>query len=358
MARRTTKRGATRVADYPEPRTQEEILGDSLVINVTDEERRQFFQWVRDFSGSRKLGPPGVRACYYHLRDKPWSFIRPDYEIKNPDGSTRKQVQWSRWVKVNLIAARKLWLAGDRGHGAIDPDMLDDDGSPDIQGWATHDRVEEWADSIPKLQLDPWEGQANRVLVLCEKTGMRGIVQSACRPTRADFMCTRGDATMKQKSNCGKWAANVKAQGLEPVVLYAGDHDMQGVNMDKTWVRDVAEIDSVTRVAITLEQARERELPMESAKDKMHFGSSLSAARKGQNEKIQKYIDRHGPDMIELNALVVDSEFDLRNIIREAIDEHIDRDVWDEREGATEGPTERVGELIEQLRDELEETDE
>ena len=94
------------------PRSQDEILvakNGKFVISVTDEERREFLQHVRDFSGSRKLGPPGIRACYYHLRDKPWSFVVPDYKTKNPDGSEKK-VLWSEWVKSNLGKARKLWL--------------------------------------------------------------------------------------------------------------------------------------------------------------------------------------------------------------------------------------------------------
>jgi hypothetical protein len=230
-------------------RTQKAILGDRLIIKVTTEERNQFLQWVRDFSDSRELGPPGIRACYYHLRDKPWSFIVPDYEIKNTDGSARKHVSWSRWVKENLGDARKLWLAGERGPDALDPDLLDDDGDAEIQSWTIHDSVENWLLDVPELQLDPWEGQPERVLVVCEKAGMRGIVESACEPTRTGFMCCGGDASMKQKSNVGKWAARAKEEGLEPVILYAGDHDMQGVNMDRTWVRDVADVETVARVA-------------------------------------------------------------------------------------------------------------
>lgn len=335
------------------PRSQAEILGDKFIISVTDEERRQFLQWVRDYSNSRKLGRPGVRdAGYYHLRDKPWSFIRPDYEIERPDGSIKK-VLWSDWTKNQLIKARKLWIAGGRGPDALDPDLLDDDGDASIQGWKTHASVEEWTYDIPELHLDPWEGQPKRVLVLCEKAGVRGIVEDACRPTRTNFMCCGGDAHLKQKQNVGQWAAAVKKRGLEPIILYAGDHDMQGVNMDRTWVRDVAEIDSVTRVAITLEQARKYNLPTESAHDKMHGGAGISPQRTGQNTKIQNYIDEHGGEMIELNALLERDEFLLRDIIRDEIAKHIDRDIWGERQKEIEEPTSRISEVIDELREEL-----
>jgi hypothetical protein len=340
---------------FGSPRSQAEILvvkRGKLVINVTEAERRQFLQWVRDFSNSRELGRPGVRACYYYLRDKPWSFIVPDYETVNPDGS-KKSVLWSDWVKDNLIKARKKWLAGDRGPDALDPDLLDDDGDSDLVRWRLHEDVDAWLDDIPALDLDPWEGQSRRVLVLCEKAGMHGIVESACRATRIDFMCCGGDASMRQKQNVGKWVAEVEEQGLQPVILYAGDHDMQGVNMDRTWVRDVAEIESVTRVAITLEQARARGLPMENARDKLHEGENLSDAQKGQNTKIENYIAEHGEDMVELNALVVVNEFDLRDIIRNAIVEHIDIDVWNKRQEEVRKPTERISDAIDQLRDEL-----
>jgi hypothetical protein len=361
MARRTTKMAAvTGVADHTDPRTQEEILvakKGKLVISLTPEERLQFLQWTRDFSGSRVLGPPGVRAVYYYLRDKPWSFIVPDYEKENPDG-TKKLVQWGRWVKENLIDARKLWLAGDRGPWALDPDLLDDDGDSDIVEWSLDDDVDAWAQSIPELDLDPWVGQPKRVLVLCEKAGMKAIVDSACLHTRTGSMCCGGDASMKQKSNVGKWAATWKDDDIEPVILYAGDHDMQGVNMDVTWARDVAEVDSVIRVAITLEQARERGLPMESARDKMHEGANISSAQKGQNKKIQEYIDAYGEDMVELNALVADSEIVLRDIIRDAIAEHIDHVIWGERKEEIREPTERVTALIDELQSQVSEDDE
>ncbi len=338
------------------PRPQDEILviqKGKLVIQVTDEERRQFLQWVRDYSEARVLGPPGVRDCYYYLRDKPWSFIEPDYKTENPDG-TKKQVLWGTWVVNTLITARKKWLAGDRGPDAFDPDLLDDDGDHDIRGWSFHDDVDDWAHSIPQLRLDPWEGQAVRALVLCEKLGLRSIVENACGRTRTDFLCTGGDASIRQKLNVGHWCRRVRDGGQEPVVLYAGDHDMQGVGMDARWVRDVAEVDSVTRVAITLEQARERNLPMESAYDKMHTGRSLSAQQKGQNSKIQEYIDRYGPDMVELNALTATNEIALRDIIRAAIAEHIDADIWAERQDDIEEPMQRVSELIDQLQEEIE----
>jgi hypothetical protein len=272
---------------------------------------------------------------------------------KNPDG-TEKVVHWSDWVKNTLLKARKNWLAGDHGPDALDPDLLDDDGDADIREWTTHASIDDWNSSVPELQLDPWEGQPRRVIVLCEKAGMRGVVESACYPTSTNYMCCGGDASMKQKSNVGKWAAKVKDAGLEPIVLYAGDHDMQGVNMDKTWVRDVAEIDSVTRVAITLEQARERGLPMENAYDKMHRGADVSGSKKSQNTKIQDYVDEHGPEMVELNALVVVDEVALRNIIRDAIREHVDEDVWKERAEDIKGPAERAHKLVQEMIETLE----
>jgi hypothetical protein len=94
---------------------------------------------------------------------------------------------------------------------------------------------------------------------------------------------------------------------------------------------------------------------MESARDKMHEGRNISPQKKGQNEKIQKYIDAHGRDMIELNALVVVNEFDLRDIIRAALKEHIDADIWNERKEAMREPTKRINELVEQLEAELDE---
>jgi hypothetical protein len=355
MARRTKKRDVTRVATYPEPRTQKEILGDDLIISVTPEERRQFLQWVRDYSNSLELGRPGVRnAGYYELRNKPWSFLRPDYTI-NLSGGGKKEVSWSGWAKHTLIRARKRWIRGERGPDALDPALLSDSGNPDVVEWTTHEGLDDWAADIPALQLDPWKGQPKRVVMLCEKEGMSGIIENACDSTLTPYMCCGGDATLMQKANVGRWLAGVEAKGLEPVALYAGDHDMQGVNMDKTWVRDVAEIEAVTRVAITLDQARKRRLPMESASDKLHRGDSLSDAQKGQNTKVEAYVNKHGDGMIELDEL---NEYDLRDLVRDAIAEHIDQDIWDEREEATERPKERIDELIEQLRNELEETEE
>jgi hypothetical protein len=126
---------------------------------------------------------------------------------------------------------------------------------------------------------------------------------------------------------------------------------------DGIQVRDVGEIDSVTRVAITLEQARERGLPMEGAYDKMHLGANISSSQKGQNDKIQKYIDAHGPDMVELDALVADNELALRDILRDAIRGHIDAGIWDERQEEIQGPADRVRSLVNELLEQVE-TDE
>jgi hypothetical protein len=348
MARRRKKAGATPVAGRRGPRSQDEILvvrNGKLEISTTDDEKREFLQHVRDFSESRVLGPPGVRANYYHLRDKPWSFIVPDYRTTNPDGS-EKRVLWSEWVSRNLRTARKLWLAGDRGPDALDPELLDDDGDSDIQDWLTHDDAEDYGADIPTLRPGLWAGQPKRLLVLCEKAGMSGIVRSACRGSKTDYMCCGGDATMRQKFNVGQWALRARTDGLDPIVLYAGDHDMQGVNMDKTLVRDIADVNSVIRVAITLEQARERDLPLENVYDKMHLDRDVAGAKKGQNTKLWNYIDEHGEDMVELNALVARNELALRDIIKEAIAEHIDERIWKRRKRAIKKPVDRAAELM------------
>jgi hypothetical protein len=255
-------------------------------------------------------GPPGVRRVYYLMRGARLGGVTEDD---------------ARFVKDHLIDARKLWLAGDRGPDAFDPDLVSDEARW-IREPVEHYSPWFWAKTLPEYQPEMWLNQPKRVMVIAEKDGVMGVVRKACAARLVPYASGRGDASITLKRDVGRWFADCRESGLQPALLYAGDHDANGVAMDQKWIDDCGlHPGEFRRIAITLDQARRYDFPTETVKG--HRNAGQHAVR-------QRYADEHGMKKIELDAFQPSSL--LEQVIADAIEEHIDVERWCDRWEETE----------------------
>ena len=274
-------------------------------------------------------GSPGIRRVYYLMRGAQLGGVTEDDK---------------RFVKDTLIRARKLWLGGDRGPDAFDPDLVSDEARW-VRQWTTHHSPFDWAEQIPGYTPDLWLGQPERVLVVAEKDGVMGVVRKACEARQAPFTSGRGDASITLKLEVSKRFDTWRLSGFRPVLLYTGDHDPNGLAMDQKWIDDCGlRRGEFRRIAITMDQAQRHSFPTEAVTG--HYNAGQHAVR-------ERYASKHGMEKIELDAFQPSSL--LEQVIADAIDEHIDIDRWDERYKETEPERTTVDRELAALIDRLSE---
>jgi hypothetical protein len=122
-------------------------------------------------------------------------------------------------------------------------------------------------------------------------------------------------------------------------ILYLGDHDPSGRDIDRYVPERIRSIDpdlsiEFKRIAVTVEQIDEEELP--------------TAPPKASDSRTAGFEDEHGGETVELEAFQPDI---LAAVVREAIDEYWDEDLFTEQEERqAEGRIEVKREITRSLR--------
>jgi len=122
-----------------------------------------------------------------------------------------------------------------------------------------------------QFRLDKWETQPCHILVAVEKQALEGVLQPVCKRLDVDFIANKGYSSQSTMWRLGRKLKDLRRQfGKRIVVLYLGDHDPSGLDMD----RDVAERLSLfsegsvdfRRLALRWEQIEELKPPENPAK--------------------------------------------------------------------------------------------
>lgn len=187
-----------------------------------------------------------------------------------------------------------------------------------------------------QYRRDKWEGQETRVEVWIEKDALISIAEVVCKELDVPYFSCRGYVSMSEL-----WEANNRLNGYrtndgagDVVVIHLGDHDPSGIDM----TRDIQErLDTfsggpgagpvVERVALTMEQVEEFNPPPNPTK--------LSDTR------APGYVVEYGNNSWELDAL---DPATLAGVIRDAVESHLDLNLFDEAEARQE---EERSELVE-----------
>lgn len=176
-----------------------------------------------------------------------------------------------------------------------------------------------------------WKDQPELVQVWCEKQALERLFQEVCEEYNIRLGVTRGypSFTFLQEAN-----RIINSENKPVTILYFGDWDPSGLDIDRH-IRDefgdffVSDVD-VERIAITEEQISEYSL--------------ISAPAKRSDARSGRFIEEHGEEVYELAAFEPDV---LQDIIRRAIEEHIDMDIWNEHEDKEEALKSEIRKLIE-----------
>jgi hypothetical protein len=254
--------------------------------------------------------PMTLRQLHYAI------FSRNEIEYANDKAS------YSRLGRATTTARRAYrdWELAEGSipmppHG-IDPSwMVDESRQPEtVSVWKdAHQYIEAvgWS-----YRRDNWQTQPNHVELWSEKATILGSIRPVAQKWGITTRVCHGYGSCGQEMDVGHLFEDIGSD-KEITVLYAGDHDPSGVQMEEDIHRRVEQASGIKftmlRLAIHPEDIRKFNLPPQRIKEK----DSRAAGFKRQ----------FGADAptVELDALPVD---ELRNRIEKAVLGLVDHELW------------------------------
>lgn len=170
-----------------------------------------------------------VRQLYYQMIAQdlfPDSWIDERYNAKNglPWDTKNTVKNYQKFVKV---------VSDGRLAGYLDWDAIEDRlrRTERNRHWSSHDEILQAA--VDSWAIDKWAYQKIRVEVMCEKDAVAGILEPVCSLNDVPFTACRGYGSQSLFYRKGKEIQEILLGGQHVVLLYFGDHDPSGLDMDR-----------------------------------------------------------------------------------------------------------------------------
>lgn len=157
---------------------------------------------------------------------------------------------------------------------------------------------------------DRTEGQAYTVCIGVEKNGMVEQLTQWFGPLGLPVLALGGYAS---QSYVKEVRESVDRQGRPAVLLYGGDFEPSGEDIERDFLERVGCFAAVDRVVLTADQIRQYQLPPQPGKK--------------TDSRASQFVERHGRLVqVELDALDAN---DLRGLYQEAVDRYWDMSAYD-----------------------------
>lgn len=232
----------------------------------------------------------------------------------------------SKHVLANTIAQYKNLsriLVKAREDGDVPEDCLEDrtrttigaDGGFKSTEQFTDAHIRWFKDSWERFTMPMWDTQPERVEVWVEKDALSQICSRIAEESNVKTCPSRGYSSYTYvKKAVDRIRDDYQDQTV--TILYFGDYDPSGVDIERDLGARLHRYGAgqvkVARIALTLAQIQEYELPPFPAKT--------------TDPRLAKFVaDTGGSDAVELDALEPDV---LEKLITEAIDSHKDQSLW------------------------------
>jgi hypothetical protein len=187
---------------------------------------------------------------------------------------------------------------------------------------APEEIVRSAADSYHK---DMWKNQGSHIEVWIEKDALIGVIGGVCEELDLPHFSCRGYTSQSEVWAAARRMERSLASSKDIVIIHLGDHDPSGIDMTRDITDrlnlfvdgDGFDADNLTvhRIALNSDQIDQYNPPPNPAK--------LTDSR------AEGYIERFGDESWELDALEPSVIVDL---IRETVEQYIERDIWEEDE--------------------------
>lgn len=171
---------------------------------------------------------------------------------------------------------------------------------------------------IGQFRVNRWINQPIHVEVMLEKDALAGVLAPVCEELDVRLHPNKGYSSLSKMYRHGIRLYNRVVEGKELHVIYCGDHDPSGMDMDRD-IMERLELYSFgshihfTRVALTMEQIEEHNPPPQWAK--------------ATDSRSPAYVAQYGEDVWELDALEPQL---LAQVVKEEVEDLRDEDLYQE----------------------------
>ena len=207
-------------------------------------------------------------------------------------------------------------ISDGRLAGLIDWDAIEDRTRNLLTSshWSSpHNIVKACAD---QYAVNLWEGQANYVEVWVEKEALIGVLEGICVELDVPYFACKGYTSQSEMWGASQRLIAQEYNGKNTVIIHLGDHDPSGIDMTRDIQDRLTMFGStavIHRIALNFDQVENYNPPPNPAKT--------------TDARYESYRVLHGEESWELDALEPRVIVDL---IREAVEEQIDQDAWQE----------------------------
>lgn len=223
--------------------------------------------------------------------------------------------------------------------------------------------------SAKQFHLDYWAHQDVHVEVWVEKEALAGVIEQTTWGYDVTSLACRGYMSQSEQ-----WAASQRflkhiKDGKRVVVIHLGDHDPSGIDMSRDndarlynfLTLDALEWTGLSRGALNVGELYEK-IAATTGKD--HDGAPLFVLKrialnmdqveeydpppnpaKLTDSRVANYLENYGDESWELDALPPDV---LASLIRDAIEEQMEPDAFEEAKEREQRYRDRIADLLEQ----------
>jgi hypothetical protein len=246
-----------------------------------------------------------IEACQKVLsREWPVTIRQLFYRMIGMEGITNDSKSYKLISRVITKARRdqrcaREWIC-DRTRPTYEPNV-----------WSN---PRDYAEAVKRgYRRDYWQSQPYHLEIWSEKDTITGSIEDLANELGLTVRVARGFNSETRVYEIAKILADT---GKRNVVLFLGDHDASGRDIERDWKKRLLQNGSgpfnLRRLAIHPEDIKKFDLPPQRVK----FTDSRAL----------KFIDKYGQQCVELDAL---PPTELRRRIRESVEGLLDRRAWD-----------------------------
>lgn len=207
-------------------------------------------------------------------------------------------------------------IGAGRLNGLIDWELIEDRARRTVYPSHWDDPAEIVRSAADSFRIEKWEDQPAHIEVMVEKDALSGVLEPVCEELDVRFTANRGYSSLSHMYEIGQRLRGAAINGKQIRVLYLGDHDPSGLDMDRDiWDRlsMFSRVNlQVERLALTMEQIDELQPPENPAKM--------------TDSRAEGYVLEFGSSSWELDAI---EPRQLADLVTAAVEKLRDDDLWD-----------------------------
>jgi len=215
-------------------------------------------------------------------------------------------------------------LVKAREEGEVDDTRIEDRARQVLRGESGYDDPEEFTELMEKwfrgsgarYKADLWADQDAFVEVWVEKDALSRVIAQAAEPYRVTVCPSRGYSSY---TYIKRMAIDDRLSDVDKpiIILDFRDHDPSGLQMTEDLRKRLVKYGDgldieVKRIALRIDQVKQYNL--------------ISNPTKLADPRSQAYVAQYGDQCWELDAI---EPRELQRIVKDAIEEHVDREVWE-----------------------------